>query len=84
MCEADDGTVLEDEGELGRKSGLGEKSAQGRLEINFTELADVTQEGDVGVEVGLGVVSRLKSCFDVDGVSVEQKAKLFPGQTFKF
>ena len=75
MCEADDGTVLEDEGELGRKSGLGEKSAQGRLEINFT---------DVGVEVGLGVVSRLKSCFDVDGVSVEQKAKLFPGQTFKF
>ena len=79
MCEADDGTVLEDEGELGRKSGLGEKSAQGRLEINFTELV-----GDVGVEVGLGVVSRLKSCFDVDGVSVEQKAKLFPGQTFKF
>ena len=75
MCEADDGTVLEDEGELGRKSGLGEKSAQGRLEIDFT---------DVGVEVGLGVVSRLKSCFDVDGVSVEQKAKLFPGQTFKF
>ena len=75
MCEADDGTVLEDEGELGRKSGLGEKSAQGRLEINV---------GDVGVEVGLGVVSRLKSCFDVDGVSVEQKAKLFPGQTFKF
>ena len=78
MRETDDGTVLEDEGELGRKSGLGEKSAQGRLEINFTEL------GDVGVEVGLGVVSRLKSCFDVDGVSVEQKAKLFPGQTFKF
>lgn len=75
MRETDDGTVLEDEGELGRKSGLGEKSAQGRLEINF---------GDVGVEVGLGVVSRLKSCFDVDGVSVEQKAKLFPGQTFKF
>ena len=75
MCEADDGTVLEDEGELGRKSGLGEKSAQGRLEIDFS---------DVGVEVGLGVVSRLKSCFDVDGVSVEQKAKLFPGQTFKF
>ena len=73
MRETDDGTVLEDEGELGRKSGLGEKSAQGRLEI-----------GDVGVEVGLGVVSRLKSCFDVDGVSVEQKAKLFPGQTFKF
>ena len=72
MRETDDGTVLEDEGELGRKSGLGEKSAQGRLEI------------DVGVEVGLGVVSRLKSCFDVDGVSVEQKAKLFPGQTFKF
>ena len=78
MRETDDGTVLEDEGELGRKSGLGEKSAQGRLEIDFTE------EGDVGVEVGLGVVSRLKSCFDVDGVSVEQKAKLFPGQTFKF
>ena len=75
MRETDDGTVLEDEGELGRKSGLGEKSAQGRLEIDFT---------DVGVEVGLGVVSRLKSCFDVDGVSVEQKAKLFPGQTFKF
>ena len=72
MCEADDGTVLEDEGELGRKSGLGEKSAQGRLEI------------DVGVEVGLGVVSRLKSCFDVDGVSVEQKAELFPAKTFKF
>ena len=75
MRETDDGTVLEDEGELGRKSGLGEKSAQGRLEIDVT---------DVGVEVGLGVVSRLKSCFDVDGVSVEQKAKLFPGQTFKF
>ena len=77
MRETDDGTVLEDEGELGRKSGLGEKSAQGRLEIN-------DEIGDVGVEVGLGVVSRLKSCFDVDGVSVEQKAKLFPGQTFKF
>ena len=72
MRETDDGTVLEDEGELGRKSGLGEKSAQGRLEIN------------VGVEVGLGVVSRLKSCFDVDGVSVEQKAELFPAKTFKF
>ena len=76
MRETDDGTVLEDEGELGRKSGLGKKSAQGRLEI--------TELGDVGVEVGLGVVSRLKSCFDVDGVSVEQKAELFPAKTFKF